>query len=68
MYQYKVEFIFDSKEEYTKEELRDIINENMLEYADNAPFGISFKITEEGESLSFTIPKEGAQRPKEERG
>jgi hypothetical protein len=41
MYQYKVEIIIDSEDPYSKEELSDIIDENMLHYADNAPFNIT---------------------------
>jgi hypothetical protein len=33
-------FIKDEDEEFTKGEIRDMIQENMLEYADNAPFSI----------------------------
>jgi len=33
-------FISDDKDEFTEDQIYDMIKENMLEYADNAPFRI----------------------------
>ena len=41
MYQYVVKIIIDSEEEYTKKDLREMLEDNLMQDVDSAPFDIT---------------------------
>lgn len=41
-------FIEDKEDEFTEGEIKEMVKENMLQYADNAPFEIQALIVEKG--------------------
>lgn len=41
-------FIEDKEDEFTEGEIKEMVKENMLQYADNAPFEIHALVVEKG--------------------